>query len=436
MSDADQKAPVLPTATTGEQPARPGIFFYLILLAITGGVAYALFQVIQSREARLGAQEVAIAKEATAGLPVRTLKPKMSADSLEMLMPGDVRAYLESPIYAKVSGYLKTLTVDKGDRVEGGQLLAVLETPETEQEYRTAQANLEIARITNDRYQDLVRDRVVAPQTADRARADFLMAQSNLERLKALLDYRQLRAPFAGVVVARNYDPGVLVPAATTSTSTSSLPVLVVAKIDRLRVYLYVPQSDATFVRVGDPTQITFDEFPGRIFEGRVARFARALDAGTRTMLTEIELPNADHTLMPGMYGKVKLRRKQPKSYPIVPDEALVFQNEKVFLPLVTPDNKIHLQPVTLGQDNGTEVQVTTGLGGDEIIALGVGQTVTEGMAVLPVVAREQKPGAPAAPPPATQPPASPAKPTAAPAGPAPAVEKSAAGAVRPDARR
>lgn len=433
MTDVDHEATESERATDRHKPVRPGIFFYLILLAMTGGVAYALSQVIQSREARLGAQEVAIVKAVTAGLPVRTTKPKMSGESLDMLLPGDVRAYLESPIYAKVSGYLKTLNVDKGDRVEAGQLLCVLETPETEQEYRTAQANLEIARITNDRYQDLVRDRVVALQTADRARADFLMAQSNLERLKALLNYRQLRAPFGGIVVARNYDPGVLVPAATTSTATASVPVLVIAKIDRLRVYLYVPQSDATFVRVGDPTQITFDEFPGRVFDGRVSRFARALDAGTRTMLTEIDVPNGDHMLMPGMYGKVKLRRKQPKSYPIVPDEALVFQNEKAFLPLVTTEKKIHLQPVTLGLDNGTEVQITAGLTGDETIALGVGQTVTEGMAVLPVVAREQTPGAPS---PATQPPASPAKPTAAPAGPAPAPDKSPAAAVKRDAKQ
>ena len=373
-----------PVERAGDRPVRPGIFFYVFLLAITGGVAAALFSVMSARQARLSAQEGTIAREADAGLPVRVAKPKMSGESFELLLPGDVRSYLESPIYAKVSGYLKKLTVDKGDRVEAGQLVAVLENPEAEQEYRTARANYDIAKITDDRNQDLVRDHTVSQQAADRSRADLLMAQSNLQRLKIMVDYEQLRAPFSGVVIARNYDPGVLVPAATTSTSATSVPVMVIAKTDRLRVYVYVPQSDASFVRVEDPAQITFDEFRGRVFAGQVSRFSRALDSATRTMLTEIDLPNSDQALLPGMYAQVRLTRKQLRTYPIVPDEALVFQNEKVFVPVVTAEKRIHLQPVTLGLDNGAEVQVTAGLTGDESIALGLGQTVSEGLRVAP----------------------------------------------------
>ena len=397
-----------------DRPVRPGIFFYLFLLAITGGVLAALVSVMSARQARLSAQEGTIAREADAGLPVRVAKPKMSGESFELLLPGDVRSYLESPVYAKISGYLKKLTVDKGDRVEAGQLVAVLENPEAEQEYRTARANYDIARITNDRNQDLVRDHTVSQQAADRSRADLLMAQSNLQRLKIMVDYEQLRAPFSGVVIARNYDPGVLVPAATTSTSASSVPVMIIAKTDRLRVYVYVPQSDASFVRVEDPAQITFDEFPGRLFTGQVSRFSRALDAATRTMLTEIDLPNSDQTLLPGMYAQVRLTRKQLRTYPIVPDEALVFQNEKVFVAVVTAEKRIHLQPVTLGLDNGTEVQVTAGLTGDESIALGLGQTVSEGLRVEPVARKEAGGAAPPA-----KPAAPPEKPAPAPASPA-----------------
>ncbi len=442
MSDAEREGDVEPETTPAAGPDRavkPGIFFYLMLLAMLGGAGFGLFTVMSAREARLSAQEVAKAREASAGLPVRVARPKMTGESLEMLLPGDVRAYLESPIYAKVSGYLKKVDVDKGDRVESGQLLAVLENPEAEQEYRTARAAYDIAKITDDRNQDLVRDHTISQQAADRSRADFLIAQSNLQRLKILVDYEQLRAPFSGVVVARNYDPGVLVPAATTSTSATSVPVVVVAKIDRLRVYVYVPQSDASFIRVGDPAQTTFDGFPGRVFAGRVSRFARALDAGTRTMLTEIDLPNGDQTLLPGMYAQVKLKRKQLKSYPIVPDEALVFQNEKAFVPVVTAQKTIHLQPVTLGIDNGTEVQVTSGLAGDESVALGVGQTVTEGLRVQPVVPKQPPGAAPGAGPPgppkpagapgkaaddASQPAGGPAKATVAPAKPAPGPKK------------
>jgi RND family efflux transporter MFP subunit len=401
---------------------KPGILFYLFWLLLVAGVGAALFGVISRREARIAAQEVAIRKEISAGLPVRVVRPTMSDHSVEMTFPADVRAHLESPIYAKVAGYLRQLTVDRGDRVEAGQLLAMLENPEAEQEYRTAQANLDIAKITNDRNQDLVRDRAIAQQAADRSKADYLMAQSNLQRLKVLLDYQQLRAPFSGIVVARNYDPGVLVPATTTSASSSSVPVLVIAKIDRLRVFVYVPQADAAFIRIGDPAVVTLQEFPGRLFHGRVTRFTRALDVSTRTMLTEIELPNQDRAVLPGMYAQVKLTRKQPRSYPIVPDEALVFQNEKVFVPVITPSKTIHLQPVTLGFDNGTEVQITAGLKGDESIALGVGQTVTEGMAVQPVVRKEPSAAAPGAlPPPAAAPPspAGPGTPPSPPASPA-----------------
>jgi RND family efflux transporter MFP subunit len=296
--------------------------------------------------------------------------------------------------------------VDKGDSVKAGQLLAVLENPEAELEYRTAQHNYDIAKITNDRNQLLARDRVLAQQFADRSLADLRMAQSNLERLRAMLDYRQLRAPFAGVVVARNYDPGVLVPATTTNTASSAIPVLVIAKVDTLRVYLYVPQSDAAFIRVGDPAELTFPEFPGRVFKGRVARFSRALDMASRTMLTEIDLPNPGGMLLPGMFGNVKLNRKQPRTFPIVPNEALVFRNEKPFVPVVTAENRLHLQPVTLGFDNGSEVQITSGLKGDETIALSVGQTVTEGLLVQPVVRKDAKPAAPAPAPPPAAPPA------------------------------
>lgn len=370
-----------------EQPLRPGILFSLVLLVLTAGVGAGLFAVMSARQERLQAQEVARARETSAGLPVRVVTPRMSGESLEMLLPGDVRASLEAPIYAKVAGYLKKVGVDKGDRVDAGQLLAVLENPEAEEEYRRARAEYEIAKITNDRNQNLVRDHTVSQQVADDSKARLLMASANMERLRVIVGYEQLRAPFAGVVTVRNYDPGFLLPAAT--GSSPGLPVFIVARIDRLKVYVYVPQSDASLVRVGDPARITFDESPGRAFAGRVSRFSRALDVATRTMLTEIDLPNTDQILLPGMYAKVKLSRRQLKSYPVVPDEALVFENDKVFVPIITPQRTIHLQPVTLGLDNGTEVQVTAGLTGNEPIALGVGQTVAEGLRVLPVKGKE-----------------------------------------------
>lgn len=412
MSDRISVPPTEDPSTRSRpaRPVRPGVLFYLFWLVFTAGIGLALFQIVSSRQERLHAQEVAVTKKASAGFPVAVGKPKRSGEVFDMQLPADVRASLESPIYAKVSGYLKQMYVDKGDYVKAGQLLAVLENPEAELEYRTAQHNYDITKITNERNQQLVRDRVLAQQLADRSQADFLMAQSNLERLKAMLDYRQLRAPFAGVVVSRNYDPGVLVAATTTNTASSAIPVLVIAKVDTLRVYVYVPQSDAAFIRVGDPAELTFQEFPGTAFRGRVARFARALDMSSRTMLTEIDLPNPRNTLLPGMFGTVKLRRKQPQTFPIIPNEALVFRNEKPFVPVVTAENRLHLQPVTLGFDNGTEVQITSGLTGDETIALSVGQTVTEGHLVQPVVRKEPKPGvpAPAAAPPGTPPPGAP----------------------------
>jgi RND family efflux transporter MFP subunit len=409
------RSPVPPSeAVSGRaRPVRPGVLFYLVWLALTAGVGLALFQVVSSRQERLQARELAARSAASAGVPVAVGKPSMSGSTVDMQLPADVRASLESPIYAKVSGYLKEMYVDKGDYVKAGQLLAVLENPEAELEYRTARHNYDIAKITNDRNQQLVRDRVLAQQVADRSQADLLMAQSNLERLKAMLDYRQLRAPFAGVVVARNHDPGMLVPATTTNTASSAVPVLVIAKVDTLRVYVYVPQSDAAFIRAGDPAELAFQEFPGTVFRGRVARFARALDMSSRTMLTEIDLPNPGLRLLPGMFGTVRLRRTQPQTFPIVPNEALVFRNEKPFVPIVTAENRLRLQPVTLGFDNGSEVQITSGLRGDETIALSVGQTVSDGLLVQPVARKAPASGAPApsATPPASSPPAAPPKP-------------------------
>ena len=164
MNDAeDRRVEAEPHARAErDTPVRPGVLFYLALLALTAGAAAGLFALLSARQERLQAQERAVAREISAGLPVRVVKPRMTSESFQMLLPGDVRAYFESPIYAKVSGYLRKLLVDKGDRVEAGQLLCVLQNPEAEQDYRTAKANHDIAKITNDRNQDLVRDHTVS----------------------------------------------------------------------------------------------------------------------------------------------------------------------------------------------------------------------------------------------------------------------------------
>jgi RND family efflux transporter MFP subunit len=308
----------------------------------------------------------------------------------EIALPATVHGFVETPIYAKIAGYLKTIRVDKGDRVKQGDLLAVLESPELDKQVANLEADYAIKALTARRARLVARAGALSREEADVAEADATKAKASLEQYRALQAYERITAPVDGVITARYVDPGALIPQAT--TPSNGTPILAIATLEPVRVYAYVPQDLTPFVKNGDPAVVSVTQYPRRTFAGTITRHPEALAPDTRTMLIEVDLPNTDTALLPGMYGTLRLRVGAP-DVARVPDDALVFREGKVYVPVVRND-RLHLAEVTLGYDDGREVEVLSGIADDDVIALNVGQGVEEGDPVQPVRAA---PGTPEA---------------------------------------
>jgi len=312
---------------------------------------------------------------------VTEVRPSPRNRSLDL--PGEIHGYVETPVYAKIPGYLKSIRVDKGDRVKQGEVIATLTSPETERQVANALAGYQLALITDRRNQELLREGVIAKQAADDSRSAMLQAKASYEQLVATLAYTVITAPFSGVVTARYVDPGKLIAQSTGGTATET-PIIAMATLSPVRVYSNVPQSVAPFIKDGDPAIVTVTDYPQRLFEGAITRHPSALDQATRTMLVEIDLPNLDLALYPGMYARVQFQVAIVADVPVVPDDALIFRNGKPFVPVVH-GNRLHLAPVELGYDDGINVQIRHGVAIGDLVAVNVGQSAREGETVQPV---------------------------------------------------
>jgi RND family efflux transporter MFP subunit len=316
--------------------------------------------------------------EAKKGRPVTAGRIDHTPEQIHVRLPGEVHGFTETPVYAKVAGYLKTMNVDKGDRVKAGQVLAVLESPELDQQVRNAQANFELRRATNARFETLRKGGVASQQEADQARADVLQAGATLRQLQALQEYLQITADVDGVITARSADPGTLIPASTSGSVGAALPILTLATLSPVRVYVNLPQADAPYVKDGDEAVVTMTEYGGRRFTGAVTRHPQALAADTRTMLVEVDLPNEDGALLPGMYGQVDISLTGRRSALRIPDDLLIFRDGKTWAPVIDGD-RLRVVEVKLGYDDGRSSEVVSGLTGDETLAMNVGQTAKDG---------------------------------------------------------
>jgi len=306
-----------------------------------------------------------------------------SANTYEL--PVTIRGYVETPVYAKIPGYLKKLLVDKGDRVHKGQVIAIIESPETDKQVADTRAAYQYQEVTDRRDQYLVANQVIAQQMADDQHAMMLEAKATYQQELAMQSYEVVRSQFDGVVTARYVDPGALIPQSTTpSTVASNTPIIWMATLQPLRVFAYVPQTLAPLIRDGDHASVTVDEYPGEQFDGTISRHPEALDAASRTMLVEVDLPNRDLELMPGMYGKVKLTSAGRAGALVAPDDALIFRADKVYLPVVRA-NQLHLVEIQLGHDNGVSVVVSGDILDGELVAMNVGQSASDGETVQPV---------------------------------------------------
>jgi RND family efflux transporter MFP subunit len=305
---------------------------------------------VRAREHRLQDQRIALQRHIELGPHVLVLRTGELSHARKIDLPASIHGYVETPIYAKTPGYLKNIYVDKGDRVHQGEVLAVLQSPELDKQVADARANLWLQRVTDARNQELVRQGVIAQQQADDSHASYLQARASYEQLLALQSYEIVKAQCDGIITARYVDPGALIPQVT--TPGSSTPIVMLATLHPLRVYADVPQNLSSFIKDGDRAVVTVTQYPGRKFVGSVTRHPQALTRDTRTMQVEVDLPNADSALLPGMYGMLKLDVSRAVGVIRVPDDALIFRNDHVYVPVVQ-NHRLHLAQVKLGWDDG-----------------------------------------------------------------------------------
>jgi len=359
----------------------------VVLLCVFGASA----GLVMARQIQLRRQTDDLEQSVARGPHVLVMQVADGSPSRTVSLPASVHGYIETPVYAKVAGYMKTINVDKGDHVKAGQVLAIIESPETDKQVSDARSYYWLQAVTDRRYQELVRQEVIPQQTADDSHATMLQAKASYEQQLALQQYEIVRAPFDGIVTARYVDPGALIPQSTTpSSTTTNSPIVALATMAPLRVYAYVPQSLSPFIKDGDPANIRVTEFPNRNYPGAVTRHPEALDQTTRTMLVEVDLPNQDRSLYPGMYADMKMTAQVTTAAITVPDDALVFRDNNVYLPVVR-DNRLRLIEVTLGHDNGYRVEVNGDLMPGEMVAINVGQAARDGEPVQPVATSESK---------------------------------------------
>jgi RND family efflux transporter MFP subunit len=336
-------------------------------------------------------EEHRLAAEVAAGPEVKVADAIASPGTHTIALTGETRPYQEATLYAKVSGYLRAVKVDKGDVVKAGQVLAVIESPETDQEYLAAAADAKNKKAIEGRMETLFAKKLVSQQEMDQTRADADIAAARLHSSATLKGYETLRAPFAGTITARFADPGALVQNATNS-QTSALPVATVSTIDRLRVDVFVDQHDAAYVEKDEAIQITDPNRPGFKIDGKVARQSGALDPRTKMLLTEIDVSNAKKELVPGSFVQVALIVKAPP-YVEAPVESLVVKGNQAFITVVKPDNTITYKSVELANNDGKMLWIASGLMAGETVALSIGDTIPEGGKIRPLRETSLKPG-------------------------------------------
>jgi RND family efflux transporter MFP subunit len=365
--------------------------WWILLLAVVTAVVIVIAGILPRIQAR-----TALRKEtAEMAVPaVVVIQPKRSAPAQEIVLPASVQAFLDAPIYARTNGYLKKWYVDIGGHVKAGQLLAEIDTPEVTQQLRqaladlaTAQANLNLSKITADRFSGLLKTDSVSKQESDNAAGDFeakqanlQSAQANVKRLQELQAFQKIYAPFAGVITARNTDVGALIDSGSSGGVRTEL--FHVVQPDKLRVYVSVPQVYSQAAKPGLTADLTLSEFPGRPFQGKLVRTANAIDPTSRTLLVEIAVDNPTGQLFTGSYAEVHLKLPTAASAFILPVNTLLFRSEGLRVAAVGDSQKVELKQITLGHDFGSEVEVIAGLNGNEKIIVNPPDSVTTGETV------------------------------------------------------
>jgi multidrug efflux system membrane fusion protein len=362
--------PELPPATPRKALLLIGL---AILLLAVGGLVTMLMRM---RDSRVLADET----ERNSIPTVAVVHPISEKPDEELVLPGSLQAYEQSPIYARTNGYLLRWYKDIGSRVNKGELLADIDTPEVDQELMQARATqqqvlaqMDLAKINADRYVGLRKTDSVSQQEADQQASGYQQAKANLDateanvrRLEQLESFKHVYAPFSGVLIKRNVDPGALINAGAGGMGSELFDM---ARVDPLRVYISVPQNYSPAIKVGMDAWVTLPELPGQKFKGTVARTAEAIDPTTRTLLTEVDVPNPDGRLLPGSFGEVHFRTGIDARKITIPVNAMLFRQEGPRVAVVGADGKVKLRAITIGRDYGTTLEILGGIDlGDRIV--------------------------------------------------------------------
>ncbi|WP_321854442.1 efflux RND transporter periplasmic adaptor subunit [Paraburkholderia tropica] len=340
-------------------------------------------------------------------LSVQVVSPQRSQHALDLVLPGNVQAFLDTPIYARTNGYLRKWYVDIGAHVKAGQLLAEIDAPEVDDQLRAAradlanaEANYALAKTTADRWTQMLQNRSVSKQETDEKVGDMLAkkatldaARFNVSRLTQLQSYQRVTSPFDGIVTARNVDVGALIDAGSSGGPQKEL--FHVAQADRLRVYANVPQAYAQQIRPGAHAYLTLNETQGARYPGVIARSAGAVDPQQRTMLVEVDVNNADGTLLPGAYAQVHFALDGAATPLTLPGNAFLFRPHGVMVATVDANDRVKLVKVTLGTDFGTRVAVADGLDAQARVIVNPQDSIVDGTPVR-IVEPNAKKAAPA----------------------------------------
>lgn len=388
------KAPALPEkelpSTDVGQKKRKGAL-WLRLFAFVGVVSLIGLAVLGiMARARITENLQKEADQVNAARTVSVVKPGEAPAILSIDLPGQTQAYMQASVFAQTTGYLKKWNFEMGSQVKEGDVLAEIDTPQVDQQLNQAQATLkqaqagfDLARSTDQRDQDLFQRKVIARQDFDNAESDFRAKEGTVNadeavvmRLQALESFKILKAPFDGIVTVRNTDIGAMVNAG------SGNPLFIVAQVKPLRIYINVPESMAHQVSVGDKADLKFNEFPDRTFPGKVVRTAGAIDPTSRTLLTEVEVPNENGQLFPGAYMQVRLSTGGSKQSLLLPANTLLFRPEGTMVGVLGADHKVKLKKIKIGKDLGTHLEIVQGLLPDDQVILNPSSSLATGQTV------------------------------------------------------
>lgn len=326
---------------------------------------------------------------------VDVVTPVISGVASEIALPGNTQAFDDTPIYARTSGYLKQWFVDIGQHVTKGQLMATIETPELDEQLqvaqadlKSAQADLNLAKTTSDRYTNLLKLNSVSQQETDVAvsgaaakRAAVEAQEANVRRLSQLQSFEKIYAPYSGIVTQRNTDIGDLINAGSSTTTNTAKELFHIASVNQLRVFVSVPEVYAPDIHNGDTATLTLDEYPGQLFTGIVTRNSGSIDPSSRTLNVEVDVTNHNEKLLPGAYIFVHFKIPVQSRELSIPSDALLFRSQGLQVGIVR-DGHVHLQNITIGKDNGKSVAVATGLSASDKVILSPSDSLAEGQQV------------------------------------------------------